>query len=506
MVSPPLLTRICIAGGGSAGWMAAAALSVALRNLCRIELVESEEIGIVGVGEATIPPIKLFNQQVGVDEAAFLRATHGTIKLAIEFAGWGEAHSRYPHPFGAIGADFDRAPVFQHWLAAHRAGAPEPLQDYSFAWALARTGRFAPLSDDPRRIQSTHDYAYHFDAMLYGRYLRSVCEPRGVVRTEGRIEAVERDSTSGDVTALRLSDGRRVEADFFIDCTGFRGLLIEGALATGYDDWSRWLANDRAVAVPCAHGDTPQLPWTGATARDAGWQWRIPLQHRIGNGYVYCSDHISDDDALATLLGHLDGAPQAEPNRLRFTSGKRRRMWNRNVVALGLASGFMEPLESTSIHLVQAGISRLLKMLPAGASDPAVAAEFNRQSDFEWERIRDFIILHFKATERRDTAYWRDRAAMPIPDTLAAKIELFRAQGLIFREHEELFTESGWLQVLVGQGIEPRRWHPLAGGIGEQELAQYMAGIALMIDREVAEMESYDRFLAATRPTAGVAA
>jgi tryptophan halogenase len=259
------------------------------------------------------------------------------------------------------------------------------------------------------------------------------------------------------------------------------------------------------VAVPCAHGTVPQLPWTGATARDAGWQWRIPLQPRIGNGYVYCSAHIGDDAALDTLLSDLDGAAQAEPNQLRFVSGKRRRMWNRNVVALGLASGFMEPLESTSIHLVQAGISRLVKMLPSGAADPAVAAEFNRQSDFEWERIRDFIILHFKATERRDTPYWRDRAEMDVPDTLAAKIDLFRAQGLIFREHEELFTESGWLQVLVGQAVEPLRWHPLADSLEPAELAQFIAGISLTIEREVAQMENYDAFLAAARP-AGVAA
>ncbi|HRE34704.1 MAG TPA: tryptophan 7-halogenase, partial [Sphingopyxis terrae] len=336
------------------------------------------------------------------------------------------------------------------------------------------------------------------DAALYAAFLRRRAEASGVERIEGKVVDVRLNGETGDVTGVALDDGRSVEGDFFIDCSGFRGLLIEGALETGYEDWSHWLLNNRAVAVPCAHGATPQLPWTGATTRDAGWQWRIPLQHRIGNGYVYCSDHVSDDEAVATLLANLDGPAQAEPNRLRFVSGKRRRMWNRNVVALGLASGFMEPLESTSIHLVQAGISRLLKMLPSGATDPAVAAEFNRQSDFEWERIRDFIILHFKATERRDTAYWRDRAEMPVPDTLAAKIELFRAQGLIFREHEELFTESGWLQVLVGQGFAPRAWHPLAEGIGADDLARYMAGVAAMVEAEVAQMASYDDFLAAT--------
>lgn len=498
--------RLIIIGGGTAGWMAAACLRRFLPQDWRVALVESDDIGTVGVGEATIPQIRLFNQALGIDEDEFLTATQGTIKLGIEFSGWTRPGHRYMHAFGAIGRGLGLLEFQHYWLRARSLGAAQSLDHYSLnerAAIARRMQRGAPRTS-PHLLEMP--YAFHFDAGLYAAYLRRRAEANGVERIEGRVADVRLDGENGDVAGVTLADGRAIDGDFFIDCSGFRGLLIEGALATGYDDWSHWLANDRAVAVPCAHGDTPQLPWTGATARDAGWQWRIPLQHRIGNGYVYCSDHISDDDALATLLAHLDGAPQAEPNRLRFTSGKRRQMWNRNVVALGLASGFMEPLESTSIHLVQAGISRLLKMLPAGASDPAVAAEFNRQSDFEWERIRDFIILHFKATERRDTAYWRDRAAMPIPDTLAAKIELFRAQGLIFREHEELFTESGWLQVLVGQGIEPRRWHPLADGIGEAELAQYMAGITLMIDREVAEMESYDRFLAATRPTAGVAA
>ncbi len=497
--------RLMIIGGGTAGWMAAACLRRFLPREWSVRLVESDEIGTVGVGEATIPQIRLFNDALGIDEDEFLAATQGTIKLGIEFRDWTRLGHRYMHAFGAIGRGLGLVDFHQYWLRARAAGLAESLDHYSLNEQAARARRMQKGAPRTSRYLLEMPYAYHFDAALYAAFLRRRAEAGGVERIEGRIGEVRLDPERGDVAGVTLEDGRRLDGDFFIDCSGFRGLLIEGALASGYEDWSRWLLNDRAVAVPCAHSAVPQLPWTGATARNAGWQWRIPLQHRIGNGYVYCSAHIDDDAALDTLLANLDGAAQAEPNRLRFVSGKRRRMWNRNVVALGLASGFMEPLESTSIHLVQAGISRLVKMLPSGTPDPAVAAEFNRQSDFEWERIRDFIILHFKATERRDTPYWRDRAEIDVPDTLAAKIDLFRAQGLIFREHEELFTESGWLQVLVGQAVEARRWHPLADSLEQAELAQFMAGISLTIEREVAQMESYDAFLAAVRP-AGVAA
>ena len=497
--------RLMIIGGGTAGWMAAACLRRFLPRDWSVRLVESDEIGTVGVGEATIPQIRLFNDALGIDEDEFLAATQGTIKLGIEFRDWTRVGHRYMHAFGAIGRGLGLVDFHHYWLRARAAGLAESLDHYALNERAARARRMQRGAPRTSRYLLEMPYAYHFDAALYAAFLRRRAEAGGVERIEGRIGEVRLDPQRGDVAGVTLDDGRRFDGDFFIDCSGFRGLLIEGALASGYEDWSRWLLNDRAVAVPCAHGTVPQLPWTGATARDAGWQWRIPLQHRIGNGYVYCSAHIGDDAALDTLLSDLDGAAQAEPNQLRFVSGKRRRMWNRNVVALGLASGFMEPLESTSIHLVQAGISRLVKMLPSGAADPAVAAEFNRQSDFEWERIRDFIILHFKATERRDTPYWRDRAEMDVPDTLAAKIDLFRAQGLIFREHEELFTESGWLQVLVGQAVEPLRWHPLADSLEPAELAQFIAGISLTIEREVAQMENYDAFLAAARP-AGVAA
>jgi tryptophan halogenase len=337
-------------------------------------------------------------------------------------------------------------------------------------------------------------YAFQFDASLYARYLRSLAESRGVERIEGKIIDVEQDGETGDVTAVCLESDRRIEADFFIDCSGFRGLLIEGALETGYDDWTRWLPCDRAMAVPCASsGDF--TPYTRATARDAGWQWRIPLQHRIGNGYVYCSSFISDEEARETLLANLDGTPQADPRPLRFVTGKRRKFWNKNVVALGLASGFMEPLESTSIHLIQSGLSRLVRLLPRGRGNEVDAAEFNRQSAFEFERIRDFLVLHYHANER-DGDFWRQCREMELPDTLSYKLELFRANGHVFREHEELFTEVGWIQVFIGQGIRPACHHPLADTVSEADLGSYMDTWEKMIAREIAQMPSHADFIA----------
>ncbi len=496
--SQSAIRSILIVGGGTAGWMTAAALSHALGRRCTITLIESDNIGTVGVGEATIPPIKLFNDTLGIDEAQFLRETKGSFKLGIEFVDWARRGHRYFHPFGTFGKPFDMVAVHQHWLAARAAGSPIPLDDLSMAWGAAKRGRFAQPMADPRSVASTFDYAYHFDAGLYAAFLRRYAEARGVVRVEGKVADVTLAGENGHVASVTLSDGRPIAADLFVDCSGFRGLLIEGALATGYDDWTHWLPCDRAVAVPCATGGDGLTPYTRSTARAAGWQWRIPLQHRTGNGYVYCSRHLSDDEAAATLMANLDGEPLGDPRFLRFTTGRRRRFWNRNVVAIGLASGFMEPLESTSIHLIQTGIAKLLAYFPTRDFDPMLIDEYNRVAITEVERIRDFLILHYKLTQRDDAPLWRDCAAMDVPDTLALKIAHFRHGGRLVARDMDLFGPPSWLAVHIGQLNDPISLDPLlniedgttasrnfverlAGAIGS--MAESMPGHAAFLDR-----------------------
>ncbi len=469
------IRRVAIVGGGSAGWMTAAMLAKTLRGGCRVELVESEEIGIVGVGEATIPPIKLFNQTLGVDESEFLRATHGSFKLGVEFVDWAKVGHRYFHPFGRIGVEFDGVPFHQFWLRERgRSGDVAPLDDYSMAWAMAARERFAPPSQDPQQIQSTFDYAYHFDASLYGQFLRRYAEARGVTRTEGTVAHAELDAATGRIARLVLADGREIEADLFVDCSGFRALLIGKALGVGYEDWTRWLPCDRAVAVPCAPAGQ-FTPYTRSTAHAAGWQWRIPLQHRIGNGHVYCSRHISDDEAAAVLLANLDGEPLGDPRRLRFIAGRRVLFWAKNCVALGLAAGFMEPLESTSLHLVQTAITRLLALWPDRDFDPLLADEFNRLTGEEYARIRDFLILHYHLTERDDSPLWRECAAMEVPEELAWRIAHFRKGGRLVSPGFELFQNASWLAVHVGQLNWPERHDPLAD---ERDTAQARARLA----------------------------
>ena len=454
------IRSIVIVGGGSAGWMTAAALSNALTHGCDITLIESEDIGTVGVGEATIPPIKLFNQTLGIDEREFMIATQGSFKLGIQFVDWAKLGHSYFHPFGTYGRPFDLGEVHQHWLRARATGMAAPLDDYCMAWAAARDNRFAPPSPDPRSVLSTYDYAYHFDAGLYAGYLRRYSEARGVTRVEGKVGSVALDGQSGFVESVSMDDGRVFAADLFIDCSGFRGLLIEGALNTGYEEWTKWLPCDRALAVPCA-SSTDFTPYTRSTARTAGWQWRIPLQHRTGNGYVYSSVHISDDDAAATLLANLDGPALGDPRPLRFVTGRRRQSWNRNVVAIGLSSGFMEPLESTSLHLIQANISKLLALFPDRDFDPVVIEEFNRVAATETERIRDFLILHYHLTQRDDSELWRYCAAMDIPDTLQFKIEHFRRYGRLIAREMDLFGAASWLAVHIGQFNIPQRSDPV---------------------------------------------
>ena len=454
------LDKIIIVGGGSAGWMTAASLANSLRGSCEIMLVESEEIGVVGVGEATIPPIKIFNQKLGIDENDFVRATQGTFKLGIQFVDWAKKGHRYFHPFGEYGAPFDAVAVHHYWLQAHMNGDTTSLDDYSMAWVAAKNGRFDKPTRDPRMVQSTYDYAYHFDAVLYARFLRAYAEKRGVNRVEGKVVSTNLCADSGNINELVLENGERLSADFFVDCSGFRGLLIEGALETGYNDWTHWLPVDRAAAVPCEHGGE-FTPYTRSTAREAGWQWRIPLQHRIGNGYVYCSEHISDEKAAETLLANLDGEALANPRLLRFTTGHRKKFWNKNCVAIGLSAGFMEPLESTSLHLIQSGITRLLALFPDKDLDPLAAQEYNRLTTLEYEATRDFLILHYKATEREDAPLWRYVRNMEIPDTLQYKIDHFKSAGRIVASEIELFRNPSWLAVFIGQLVWPEKYDAL---------------------------------------------
>ena len=486
---------IVIAGGGTAGWMAAAALAHFLGGGFRVRLVESDAIGTVGVGEATIPQIRLFLQSLGLDEDAVLRACGGTFKLGIEFDGWRRPGDAYMHAFGAVGRDVGLIPFQHYWARAQALGVAGPLAEYSLNEIAGRAGRMhrggAPTGANIPDLP----YAYHLDAGLFARTLRRFAERRGVARTEGRIARVERDAVSGDALALLLEGGERIEGDLFLDCTGFASVLLGQAMDVGFEDWSHWLPCDRALALPSAAAADP-LPYTRATATAAGWRWRIPLQHRTGNGHVYASAFMTDDEAERTLRASLDGEALGEPNRLRFVPGRRRRAWAGNVVALGLASGFLEPLESTSIHLVQSAIARLIKLLPARPVPASVRNEYNRQADFEIERIRDFIILHYLLSER-DEPFWRAVRGVAPPPTLAAKLDLFAESGQIVREHEELFTEVGWLQVMVGQGRTPRVHHPLADSIDAADLKEYMAMIPALYRREVARMPHHGAFVAA---------
>jgi tryptophan halogenase len=453
---------VAIVGGGTAGWMAAAILARRLGpRFGPIRVIESPEIGIIGVGEATIPPIRLFNSALGIDEDEFLRRTRGTIKLGIEFKDWSRQGHTYFHPFGAHGTHLQQVAIHQDWLAVRASGTAGSFEDYSVNTVAAGLGRIPPCRGGNDSLAAVCAYAFHFDAALYAEYLRGYAMARGVSRIERKVVRVELRGEDGFIRALHLDDGQQIEADLFIDCSGFRGLLIEQALHTGYEDWTQWLPCDRAVAVPC-ESSGPLTPFTRSTAREAGWQWRIPLQHRIGNGYVYCSRYISDDEAAATLLANLDGKPLAEPRFLRFTTGRRKRFWNKNCIALGLASGFLEPLESTSIHLIQRGLTHLLNLFPDRTFAPVVADEFNRLAINEYERIRDFIILHYRATTRTDAPLWNYCRNMEIPEPLAYKIRHFRNSGRVVRYGGDLFAAPNWLAVLMGQEIWPERHDPLA--------------------------------------------
>lgn len=488
------LERIVIVGGGSAGWMTAAALANDLADGCEIVLIESEAIGTVGVGEATIPPIRYFNQRLGIDEATFVRETNGSFKLGIEFIDWSRIGHAYFHPFGQYGAEFDSVPFYHYWMREYLNGDPTPIEEYSMAWAASKAGKFSHPIADRRNVQSRFDYAYHFDATLYAAYLQKYAAARGVKRVEGRVVDAAQDTETGFIKSVTMEDGQSFEADLFIDCSGFFGLLIEKTLETGYQDWSHWLPCNRAVAVPCERS-AEILPYTKSTAKSAGWQWRIPLQHRTGNGYVYCSDHLEAEQAEQTLLSSLDGAPIADPKHLRFVTGRRNLFWNKNCVAIGLSAGFMEPLESTSLHLIQYGIMRLLALFPDKSMSPLLQEEYNSLTIAEYERIRDFLILHYTATQRDDSKFWRYCANMPIPDRLQYKIDHFRTHGRIVSDERELFTNPSWIAVYLGQDIYPENAPAMTAHRTNVPVKDRMQAIRLAMADAVAQMPPHDAFI-----------
>ena len=489
------IRQLVIVGGGTAGWLTAALLARALGSQLQIRLVESAEIGTVGVGEATIPQILHVNRFLGIDEDDMLRAVHGTFKLGVQLNGFGRLGDSYLHAFGDFGVPVGLTPFHHHWLRSRGRPGAQSLWAHSVNSAAAAQNRFARMDAVPNSPLGGIRYAYHFDASLYGQYLREHIKPGVVQRIEGKVVDVRLHADDGRITSLLLDDGATVEGDFFIDCSGFRGLLIEGALKTGYENWQHWLPCDRALAVGSAPGG-PMRPYTQASARTAGWQWRIPLQHRTGNGHVYCSEYMSDDEAAALLLANLEGEALSEPRLIRFAAGVRRRSWVRNCVAIGLAAGFLEPLESTAIHLAQSAVSRLLAMFPDRGFDPAVIEDYNRKVSEEYTQVRDFLVLHFRATERRDSPFWRHCAALPVPEALRRKLAIFEATGQIFRENEELFTEQSWLQVMMGQGIVPRRHHPVADNLPAEQLGEFLGNLAALVRGATERMGSHERFIA----------
>ena len=488
------IQNVVIVGGGTAGWVTAALMIKVLGKTLNITLVESDKIGTIGVGEATIPPIIPFNNALGLDEKAFLKATKGTLKLGIEFENWKQKGDKYMHAFGGVGKNFPFCDFYHFWVKSQQLGYESEFGDFSLNYQASKDNKFAKLN----RIEGTNlpgiEYAYHFDAGLYAKFLRDFCEPLGVKRVEGIINHVQVDDENGYVQSVTLEDSTEINGDLFIDCTGLKALLIEETLSTGYDDWSHWLPCDRAMAVPC-EASSPILPYTRSIAHDAGWQWRIPLQHRTGNGIVYSSKHMSDEEAQNVLMSNIDGKPLGEPKVIPFRTGRRRKQWNKNVVAIGLSSGFFEPLESTNIHLIQTAATRLLKFFPHNGIKDEEVNEFNRQSLIESERMRDFIILHYKQNQRDDTAFWRACQRMDVPESLMQKMALFEQTGKIFREQDELFTEIAWQQVMIGQGLIPKDHHPLVDSLSSEQITELMDNLKVIIKRSVKNMTSHDEFL-----------
>lgn len=489
------IRNIVIIGGGSAGWMTAAALATVLKHqYASITLVESEQIGTVSVGEATIPQIRLFNDILGIDENDFIRATQATFKLGIEFRHWRQLEHAYIHPFGDYGTDMDAIQFHHYWLKLFKSGQTDDLEAFSLAALAARQGRFSRPQKRGNSPLSKIAYAFHFDATLYARYLRKLAESRGVSRIEGKVADVVLQHHSGFIDHVVLENGQRIQGELFIDCSGFRALLMEQALKVGYRDWSQWLPCDSAIAMPCL-ATNPLHPYTISTAQSAGWTWRIPLQHRIGNGYVYPSAFVSEEQALQTLTQAMEDSPLNSPNKLRWKTGVRQRFWEKNCVAIGLSAGFIEPLESTGLHLIQAAIAKLLGLFPHRNFDQIDIDTYNKQMRLELERIRDFIILHYKLTEREDSPFWQYCKHMPIPDYLQQKMHLYQSNGRIYREDTELFNETSWLAVMHGQGIVPNGYHPLVDTLSEQEVMRRVSHIKQVIDNSVAIMPMHTEFI-----------
>lgn len=489
------IRRIIIAGGGTAGWMSAAALVTGLPRDTEILLIESEDIGTIGVGEATIPTMRVFNQHIGIDEAEFIRATEATFKLGIEFVDWGHVGNRYFHGFGDFGAMHEGLKPHQIWRRLKAAGETGSLEDYSLATQLAYAGRFFPPNPDPRSPMHDYSYAFHFDASLYARFLRAHCEARGVKRRNAKITGVNLKAENGFIESLTLDDGSVEPADFFVDCTGFRALLIGAALGQGYTDWSHWLPVDSAWAVPSrATGDI--TPYTRSTALAAGWQWRIPLQHRTGNGHVYASGLMDDGAARDLLLSNLDGEPLKDPMLIRFKTGHRNRFWDRNCICVGLSSGFLEPLESTSINFIQLGIIRLLELFPSRACEQLLVDEYNARTLESYERVRDFIILHYCQNQRTDSELWRQAAVMDIPDDLAYKIGLYGLRGEVVTRQYDHFSEPSWISIYNGQGLEPRSYDPLADRPSLDALSALMRQRRDTILGVVSKLPSHADFIA----------
>ncbi len=482
------IRKVVIAGGGTAGWMAAAALAKQLGPLLDITLVESEDIGTVGVGESTIPTARTFNALLGIDEAEFMRATQATFKLGISFENWGEVGDRYIHSFGQVGKSTWMGGFHHFWMQAREQGFGGDLGDYCLELKAAEQNRFYTGDESPL------NYAYHLDAGLYGRFLRGMAEADGVRRVEGKIASVRQRGEDGFVEALVMQSGEVVEGDLFVDCTGFRGLLIEQTLKAGFEDWDHWLPTNSALAVQ-TRSTEPAVPYTRAIAHEAGWRWKIPLQHRVGNGLVYCSDFMSDDDARAKLMGEIEGETLIEPRLIRYRTGRRRKTWDKNVVALGLASGFVEPLESTSIHLIMIGVTRLMQLFPFAGISQAAVDRYNRQANDELEKIRDFIILHYKATERTDSPFWDRVREMEIPDSLSQRIELFRQSAQVYQAPGELFQVDSWLQVLLGQRIQPQTYHHMGRLMPAHQLKGALEDLKRNIDGMVARLPQHQAFL-----------